>query len=106
MITVMGATGNTGRKIAAALLDAGQQVRALGRAERKLAELGRAGAEVLTGDAGDAAFLARASLTAAATARRFCRPIAGRQTTSPGSGRRGRLSRRPSGRAASATSWP
>jgi uncharacterized protein YbjT (DUF2867 family) len=60
MITVMGATGHTGKKIAEALLSAGQQVRALGRSARKLAELERAGAEVLTGDAADAAFLTRA----------------------------------------------
>jgi uncharacterized protein YbjT (DUF2867 family) len=67
VIAVMGATGNTGRKVAEALLQAGQQVRALGRSPSKLAELERAGAEVRTGDAADAAFLARAfSGTAAA----------------------------------------
>ena len=60
MITVMGATGHTGSKIAAALLAAGQPVRALGRSPYKLAALHRAGAEVLTGDVADAAFLARA----------------------------------------------
>src|SRR5215208_5836146 len=60
MITVMGATGHTGRKIADALLSAGREVRALGRSESKLAELKHAGAEVLTGDAADAAFLAKA----------------------------------------------
>lgn len=60
MITVMGATGHTGQKIAEALLDAGQRVRALGRSERKLAALERAGAEALTGDVADAAFLAGA----------------------------------------------
>src|SRR5687768_14245771 len=60
MITVMGASGNTGQKIAAALLAAGQPVRALGRSEHKLADLARAGAEVLAGDVGDAAFLTRA----------------------------------------------
>ena len=57
MITVMGATGHTGAKIAAALLAAGQQVRALGRSERKLAGLAGNGAEVRTGDITDAAFL-------------------------------------------------
>ena len=31
MITVMGATGNTGRKITEALLKAGEKVRALGQ---------------------------------------------------------------------------
>ena len=60
MITVMGASGNTGKEIAMALLDAGRQVRALGRSQGKLADLKRAGAEVLTGDAADPAFLARA----------------------------------------------
>lgn len=60
MITVMGATGNTGKKIARTLLDAGEAVRALGRSANKLAELKRAGAEVLAGDAADAASLAKA----------------------------------------------
>ena len=39
MITVMGATGHTGKKITQALLKAGEKVRALGRTESKLAEL-------------------------------------------------------------------
>src|SRR5688572_1581385 len=60
MITVMGASGHTGKKIAEGLLSAGEKVRALGRSESKLAELKKAGAEVLTGDAADAAFLAKA----------------------------------------------
>jgi uncharacterized protein YbjT (DUF2867 family) len=60
MITIMGATGHTGKKITEALLKVGEQVRALGQSESKLAELKRAGAEVLTGDATDAAFLAEA----------------------------------------------
>ena len=64
MITVMGATGNTGRKIALGLLDAGQQVRALGRSQFKLAELADAGAETLAGDSSDPAFLAEAFLGA------------------------------------------
>ena len=59
VIAVMGATGNTGRKIAEALLQAGEKVRALGRSERKLGDLKGAGAEVLTGDVADAAFLAQ-----------------------------------------------
>ena len=53
MITVMGATGNTGKKIVEALLKAGEKVRALGRSESKLAELKRAGTEVLAGDTND-----------------------------------------------------
>ena len=60
MITVMGATGHTGKKIAEALLDAGQRVRALGRSEGRLAGLRRAGAEVFAGDTSDEDFLARA----------------------------------------------
>jgi uncharacterized protein YbjT (DUF2867 family) len=39
MITVLGATGNTGKKIAERLLAAGESVRALARTESKLAEL-------------------------------------------------------------------
>ena len=60
MVTVMGATGNTGNKIAHALLESGEQVRALGRSESKLAELERAGATILSGDAADPTFLAEA----------------------------------------------
>lgn len=66
MITVMGATGNTGNKIAHGLLESGQQVRALGRSESKLAKLKQAGAEVLTGDAADPAFLTRSFIGAEA----------------------------------------
>jgi uncharacterized protein YbjT (DUF2867 family) len=60
MITVMGATGNTGKKITESLLKAGEKIRALGRSETKLAELNGAGAEVLAGDTNDATFLTRA----------------------------------------------
>ena len=60
MIIVMGATGHTGKKVTEALLKAGEQVRALGRSESKLAELKSAGAEVLIGDATNAAFLTKA----------------------------------------------
>lgn len=59
-ITVMGATGHTGGKIAARLLAAGARVRALGRNPDKLAALERAGAEVLAGDTCDPAFLGQA----------------------------------------------
>lgn len=57
MIAIMGATGNTGRKIVDALLRAGEPVRALGRAGAKLDELQQAGAEVVAGDTSDPAFL-------------------------------------------------
>lgn len=60
MITVMGATGRIGTRITDRLLKAGQGVRALGRSERKLAELERAGADVRAGDAADSAYLASA----------------------------------------------
>ena len=60
MITVMGSTGNTGRKVTETLLYAGEKVRAIGRSESKLAHLRNVGAEVRVGDAADAAFLASA----------------------------------------------
>jgi len=60
MITVMGATGHTGKKIAEALLRAGQKVRVLGRSEDRLAELRQARADIRVGDAADAAFLTKA----------------------------------------------
>jgi uncharacterized protein YbjT (DUF2867 family) len=60
MITVMGASGHTGGKIASALLAAGERVRVIGRSESRLASLRQAGAEVRIGDAADAQFLTRA----------------------------------------------
>jgi len=60
MITVMGATGQTGSQIARLLLYAGEEVRALGRSERRLADLGHAGAETLAGDAADVDYLTEA----------------------------------------------
>lgn len=60
MITVMGATGHTGRAITHRLLAAGEKVRAVGRSESGLAELASAGADPIAGDASDAAFLTRA----------------------------------------------
>jgi uncharacterized protein YbjT (DUF2867 family) len=56
----MGATGHSGKKITEALLKTGEQVRALGRSESKLAELKHGGAEVLAGDTTDAGFLTKA----------------------------------------------
>jgi uncharacterized protein YbjT (DUF2867 family) len=56
----MGASGNTGRRIAESLLREGERVRALGRSTEKLAVLRDAGAEVLAGDAADGAFLTKA----------------------------------------------
>lgn len=60
LLTVMGATGHTGGKIARRLLAAGASVRAIGRNPDKLAALARAGAEVRSGDSRDPAFLAEA----------------------------------------------
>ncbi|MFB9906961.1 NmrA family NAD(P)-binding protein [Allokutzneria oryzae] len=60
LITVMGATGNTGHEITQRLLAAGHRVRALGRSQDKLAELTAAGAETAAGDAADPTFLAEA----------------------------------------------
>jgi uncharacterized protein YbjT (DUF2867 family) len=57
MITVMGATGNTGGRISEQLLQQREEIRALGRSAGKLARLESRGAEVLAGDAADAAFL-------------------------------------------------
>lgn len=59
-IAVMGASGNIGGRISDQLLADGHTVRALGRSAGKLAALEARGAEVLLGDAADAAFLTRA----------------------------------------------
>jgi len=56
MIAVMGAAGNVGGKVADQLLRAGRPVRALEH-RRGLEELGRRGAEVVTGDLTDPASL-------------------------------------------------
>ncbi|MGH3777482.1 MAG: NAD(P)H-binding protein [Pseudonocardiaceae bacterium] len=60
MITIMGASGNTGNPLARHLLEAGVEVRALGRSATKLQPLAQAGADVCVGDATDAGYLARA----------------------------------------------
>ncbi|MGH9391827.1 MAG: SDR family oxidoreductase, partial [Vicinamibacteria bacterium] len=60
MITVMGASGHVGRRIAEILLDSGEKVRALARSKEKLAPLEKKGAEAQTGDVTDARFLASA----------------------------------------------
>jgi uncharacterized protein YbjT (DUF2867 family) len=57
MITVMGATGNTGRKITELLLEAGEEVRALVRSPEKLAEFDALGAKAVAGDVRDAGYL-------------------------------------------------
>ena len=60
MITVMGATGQTGGATALRLLEAGEHVRALGRSADRLATLGDAGAEPFPVDASDASALTEA----------------------------------------------
>jgi uncharacterized protein YbjT (DUF2867 family) len=60
MITVMGATGNTGRKVAEALLLEGEKVRVLGRSESRLADLVREGAEAQAGYPNEVQYLTRA----------------------------------------------
>jgi len=60
MIVVMGASGNTGKVTADALLSRGEKVRVLGRDAKKLQPFAARGAEVAAGDVSDAAFLARA----------------------------------------------
>jgi uncharacterized protein YbjT (DUF2867 family) len=57
MIAVMGAAGNVGRKVTELLLGQDQPVRVLEH-RRSLEELGRRGAEVVSGDLTDAAALA------------------------------------------------
>ncbi|UXI65829.1 NAD(P)H-binding protein [Tahibacter amnicola] len=60
MIVVMGATGNTGRRIVRNLLAAGHAVRALGRSAERLAPFATLGADVRAGDSADTGFLADA----------------------------------------------
>jgi len=60
MIVVMGASGNTGKVVAEALLSRGEKVRVMGRDAKKLQPFAARGAEVAAGDAADPAFLARA----------------------------------------------
>src|SRR5262245_39559882 len=60
MITVMGASGNTGKVVAEKLLAAGQRVRVIGRNAERLKTLRERGAETAVGNALDAAFLTSA----------------------------------------------
>lgn len=60
MITIMGATGHTGRSAAERLLDAGEPVRVIGRSADRLQPLVARGAEAAVGEVTDAAFLTRA----------------------------------------------
>src|SRR5262249_55832924 len=60
MITIMGATGHTGRAIAEILLGHGEKVRVLSRAGKHLEPLVQRGAEPVIGDASDRAYLVKA----------------------------------------------
>jgi len=60
LFTVFGASGNTGAIVADRLLAAGKRVRAVVRQPDKAAALAARGAELVTGDVGDARFVAAA----------------------------------------------
>jgi len=60
MITIMGATGNTGRPAVDRLLILGEKVRVLGRSAERLKPLVMAGAEARVGDPADPVFLTQA----------------------------------------------
>lgn len=60
MITVLGATGHTGRSIAEQLTKQGAKVRVLGRSAAGLTPLAALGAEPMVGDAAETSFLQRA----------------------------------------------
>lgn len=60
MYVITGATGNTGRPIAEALLEAGKQVRAVGRSMERLKGLAARGAEPFVASIDDATAMARA----------------------------------------------
>lgn len=60
MITIIGATGNTGSVAALTLLARGEKVRAVGRRADRLKQLAEQGAEIFTGDVLDSAAMTRA----------------------------------------------
>lgn len=60
MYVITGATGNTGTRIANALLDAGQKVRAVGRSEERLRPLVQKRAKPFVGSVDDPAAMTRA----------------------------------------------
>lgn len=60
MLTIMGATGNIGSKLADRLLEKDQRVKVIGRSAERLQPFVERGATAAAGDAGDADFLASA----------------------------------------------
>lgn len=60
MYVITGATGNTGKVISHALLDAGKKIRIICRDEEKAKDLTARGAELFLGDTSDVAFLQKA----------------------------------------------
>ena len=60
MYVILGATGNSGTRIAEDLLAAGKQVRAVGRSAERLQPLVKLGAEAFVGSLDDAAAMVRA----------------------------------------------
>lgn len=60
MITIIGASGNVGSKVAKELVDSGHRVRVLGRTAASLNELSERGADVRVGDIADTAWLGEA----------------------------------------------
>ena len=60
MYVITGATGNTGKPIAVALLNSGKKVRIVSRNAVKAKELTDKGAELFVGDVGDVIFLSKA----------------------------------------------
>lgn len=60
MITIVGATGNTGSVAAATLLARGEKVRAVGRRRERLQKLAEQGAEIFTGDVLDTVAMTKA----------------------------------------------
>ena len=60
MLTIMGATGNIGSKLADILIEGNQSVKVVGRSAERLQSFVDRGAAAAAGDAGDADFLAQA----------------------------------------------
>ncbi len=60
MYVITGATGNTGKRISHALLDAGKQVRVVGRSAERMQEFADKGADVFVGDLNDQTAMGKA----------------------------------------------